>query len=195
MKTFKLVLFALAILTLPLTYNQCSQTTIIQAPEQGESTSTGNPRMVELQIASFDANASGLSEIAICIEELHFWNSQDGTQNYDSNMRLGEYYLKPGGTSLGTIFVRPGNYDTIIFDLDAECYAGARSAKVTNTHGSFSSVLGIQMRFFGQLTVVEYGGEKILFDMERMLEGLDEVRADADVPGRFGGPSGTFQQL
>jgi hypothetical protein len=199
MTKLKTFIFAVIALSLPLIYNQCSVTNINNPPLL-EGTSTGNPS-IHAEIAGYTTVQStsispfAINKLSICIQELRFSNSQDGSGDYSTNMRLGEIFVGREGTDLGELYIRPGTYDTVTFDLDTGCYSGSPSVKVTNSNGTFSTGLFIQIKFYGRLTVTGEETIRLVFNMQRAIDELNKASSSAEVYSAAAGQPGTFEQF
>ena len=133
-------------------------------------TTTGNPNqpLVAVQFASYVAQTkpskpsfwklfiptadASVTDLRLCLKRLRFKQSASSPTGENHDLALGEIQLGSSGNSFTSVFVAPGTYNRIEFDIDPSC-STARSASVTNSNGTFNSTDTMTIRFDGTFTV------------------------------------------
>ncbi len=133
-------------------------------------TTTGNPNqpLVTVQFSSYVAQSrpvkpsfwklliptadASVTDLRLCLKRLRFKQSASSATGENHDLALGEIQLGSTGNSFTSVFVAPGTYTRIEFDIDPSC-STARSATVTNANGTFNSTDTMTIRFDGTFTV------------------------------------------
>lgn len=179
----------MGLLILIVAFNNCGKQ---------EGTSTGNPKVSvkfsaynEAALKTNQQQAASLNHVVtMCFKRLRFKLDGNSAESTNIDLELGEVSLSPDGTDLADVVVPAGTYTRIEFDLAPECLSGS-SLAVQNSHGSFATADGMNIRFDG-LFSRDDSSQTLELNIQAIVSALNTVTNSSQLRSRAESAGGSF---
>lgn len=147
----------------------------------GDSTTTGNPQVVTLNISPYSATplmaklnrritSMAVSNLSMCFKRIRF-KPTNSVINENIDFEIGYLNIPPSGIELGDIEVSLGTFDRIEIDLESDCNnTGENSITFTNDNGTFNSSDRISLKFEGEFSTIN---ENINLALQNIINTLN----------------------